>query len=220
MFSSRPAAWSIPAEWKGQVAQHRPKMTDKVIALTFDDGPVPGTTEQILDALHKEEVVATFFVTGNNAKRNPALLLRMIADGHVIANHTWNHPANSSMAEGMKQVHDTQSVIQMATLRKPNLFRPPYGIKTSAATKVAKQNGMAIVLWTLTSADTGTKKWEDVYTNIVVGAKPGDIALMHDVKPHTAKALPLILRDLKKKGFRFVTANEMLRLWSAAKVSE
>jgi len=216
IFSYRPPSWSIPQEWKGQVAHTRPKMAEKVIALTFDDGPVPGTTDVILDALRDANATATFFVCGRNATLYPDLMARMITEGHVVANHTWSHPAKPSLAQAHKQLFDTQTAIYATTLRKPNLFRPPYGIRNAHTTKLAQRSGMAVVLWTLTAADTGTKKWEDVYTNIVIGAKPGDIALLHDVKPHTAKAMPKVLRDLKKNGFRMVAVPEMLTIWSQA----
>ncbi len=214
-FSYRPPSWSIPAEWKGQIAATRPQLEEKVIALTFDDGPVPVTTPAILDALRDAKVSATFFVTGRNAVRYPDLMARMISEGHVVANHTWSHPAKPGLAQAHKELFETQMAIYGTTLRKPNLFRPPYGIRSAQTTKLAQRSGMAIVMWTLTAADTGTTKWEDVYTNIVIGAKPGDIALMHDVKPHTAAALPKVLRDLKKRGFRMVTVPEMLDIWSA-----
>jgi len=217
LISARPMAWSIPTEWRGQIAETRPKLSKKVIALTFDDGPMPGTTETILDSLKEYDIKATFFVTGRQAERHPAILQRMISEGHVVANHTWNHRALPSRSAADAEIFDTQTIIWKATKRKPNLFRPPYGIKRAETTKLARRSGMAIIQWTLTAADTGTEKWQDVYFNIVVGAKPGDIALFHDVKSHTAEALPKILRDLKKEGFRMVTIPEMLSIWSAAK---
>lgn len=209
------ADWSIPRRYRSRlVAVRPPHYTDREIALTFDDGPDPKTTTELLDFLKEKNIKVTFFVLGWRAKKHPELIKRMLNEGHVVGNHTFLHPARPDGIRAAKEFARTQEVIGRAIGRKPTVFRPPYGISSGQNAHYAKKAGLPVVNWTLSSADTGTKSPAAVTLNILGGAKPGDIALFHDTGQHTVTAIPRIVKALEKRGFRFVTVPEMLRNWN------
>lgn len=193
------------------VLSHRIKTTEKLIALTFDDGPSPTTTPIVLDALKKAGAKATFFVVGKNAKAFPKLVAREISEGHQIGNHSYTHPKSTSSAVARQEILNTDQAIKAAGWPEKTMFRPPYGIMKGNLAREGKTLGKTLVLWSATAADTATKDPEIVFKNVCFTPNPGEIILLHDVKPHTAKALPRILNHLQQKGFRFVTVAELLK---------
>lgn len=202
--------------YAGRIVLNRPAhFSSKIVALTFDDGPDPTVTPRILDTLAKYHAKATFFVVGKCAVRHPELLKRIVAEGHVIGNHSYSHPSKTTPEQAAREIDQTTKAIVAFTGKHPTLFRPPYGIQSGELAKYAKKRGYAVVIWNLTSADTATKNSKVIAHNVAYTPDPGDIALMHDGTGHTptADALPAILEKLTKDGFQFVTVPELLDEW-------
>lgn len=210
----------VPAAYVGKTILNKPKVQEKVIALTFDDGPSPWTTPSVLSALRKYHAKATFFVVGQMASHNKKLMRQIDKEGHVIGNHSFSHPYHPDQQKAAYELSLTNKIIFDAIGKYPALFRPPGGIMDSWTARIAKSKGMASVIWTGSSGDTATQSSAVVYSNVVASAHPGAIILMHDVKSHTAAAVPAILKTLKKNGYRFVTVPEMLNIWEKAREAE
>lgn len=198
--------WEVPTE-------------DKKIALTFDDGPYPDTTDKILDLLKKYDAKATFFVLGNKVERYPETIKREVAEGHEIANHTFNHVyfmRSISKATIMDEIVKTDKAIESLTGKKPLLFRPPGGYYNEQSIQIAKTLGYTTIMW---SWHQDTNDWRSPGVNRIINkvlnnARNGDIVLMHDYIPgslQTVKALETILYELDKRGFEFVTVTELMK---------
>ncbi len=177
------------------------------IALTFDDGPGPYTAV-LLDMLRDQNAHATFFVLGERVERNPELVARMIAEGHQVGNHSWNHPIfpQLSAAQINLQISRTNAAIAAAANGYvPEVFRPPYG---SFSARVA-----AIVPYVPIGWDIDTRDWENrntaTITRLAERARPGSIILMHDINLPSIRAIPAILAELRARGFVFATVSEL-----------
>jgi peptidoglycan/xylan/chitin deacetylase (PgdA/CDA1 family) len=179
------------------------------IALTFDDGPYPATTNKILDTLAREHVPATFFVVGSRVAGNEALLRRMQAEGNEIGNHSWDHPdlTTKTPAQIRHEVADTQAALAAAGVRPPHLFRPPYG----AVDKEVRQNvGLTLALWNEDPRDWDSKSAGEVQKAMLESARPGGVIDAHDIYSTTADALGPAIVKLKAKHFTFVTMSELM----------
>ena len=191
------------------------KQQEKIIALTFDDGPHSTFTPQILDLLEKHDAKATFFVIGERAEILPNIILRQLEEGHEIANHTFTHPYTNTPEGLEKELKKTDQVIYDITGSYPALYRPVGGSYDERIIDIAVQNGFKVVMW---SWHQDTEDWKrpgvnKIVTTVVSGAKPGDIVLFHDAggnRSQTVEALEQILPALKKEGFEFVTVSELL----------
>lgn len=203
--------YQIPNQYKGKSTNHRIPQSERQIALTFDDGPNPITTPIILNALKKHNAKATFFVLGKNAINNPLLLQRIVLEGHAIGTHSYSHRSSMSPSEAEKENTLTQAIVFHATGVRTNLFRPPYGLTKSYLNRDAVHRSWASFNWSATAADTATKDPEVVYRNVCFTPNPGEIILLHDVKPHTANAIEKILNHLDKVKFKCVTIPELIR---------
>lgn len=210
----------VPAIYAGKTVLNKPHMTEKVVALTFDDGPSSLTTPGVLDALKRYNAKATFFIVGQMASKQGKLLRRMVKEGHVVGNHSFSHPYRPGEVKAAYELKLTNRIIHDSIGEFPTLFRPPGGIMDSWTARLAKSQGMTSVIWTGSSADTVVSDSGSVYRNVINATHPGAIILMHDVKYHTAAAVPAILKTLKKNGYRCITVPEMLRLWEAAKTAQ
>ena len=185
------------------------KKNRKVVALTFDDGPNPATTNQVLDTLSKYGIKATFFVLGKNVSGNEEILKRMKADGHVIGNHSWSHPVLSklSLDEAKKQITDTEDALTKVLSSSSKLMRPPYGAITDDI-----RNGLdlSFIMWDVDSLDWKNKNEASILTEIQREVKNGSIILMHDIHAETVHALPKVIDYLKGQGYDFVTIPDLL----------
>ena len=185
------------------------KKNRKVVALTFDDGPNPTTTNQALDTLSKYGIKATFFVLGKNVSGNEEILKRMKADGHVIGNHSWSHPVLSklSLDEAKKQITDTEDALAKVLGSSSKLMRPPYGAITD---DIRNSLNLSFIMWDVDSLDWKSKNETAILTEIQREVKNGSIILMHDIHVETVNALPKVIDYLKEQGYEFVTVPEML----------
>lgn len=207
--------FSVPANFQGKtVYQVQPSNNEKIIALTIDDGPWPNTTLQMLDIFKKNDVKATFFWVGQAVQAHPEIAKRVVAEGHAIGNHTWHHwYRKMDAATAKSEIERTAELIYKTTGVKTALFRPPGGYLNNGLAAYAKSQKYSVVMWSLTSADTDRRaKPQAFVNNVLKGAKPGAIVLMHDGggdRKRTVQALPQIISGLKQQGYRFVTVPEL-----------
>ncbi|WP_181149700.1 polysaccharide deacetylase family protein [Arthrobacter sp. MYb227] len=180
----------------------------KCVALTFDDGPGP-KTGKLLDDLKKANAPATFFVVGPNAKNRPEILKRMIAEGHEVGNHTWNHRSLPSLnsAKIRSEIDRTNEAIAAAIGEPASLLRPPYGAHDSITDRLAQA---PVILWDVDTLDWKYRNADKVVAETISQTRPGSIVLMHDIHASTVAAVPRILSQLKAKGYTFVTVSELL----------
>jgi len=198
--------------------------SQKTIALTFDDGPDPRFTPQILDILSKAGVKATFFVIGGNAEKNPELLRRIFAEGHDIGNHTYTHPniEDVSKTQLNLEVSATERLFESVLGHQTHLFRSPYGEDSEPETQdqvrpleILGAQGYVFVGMRIDPSD-----WEQPGVDAIVDAVErqaetgeGNVVLLHDSggdRSQTVKALPRIIDSLREKGYRFVSVSELL----------
>ncbi len=207
-----------PEQFQGTtVFEGKIKDSEKVIALTVDDGPWPETTEQMLDIFKQNDVKATFFWIGKSLESSPDIARRVVAEGHAIGNHTWHHWYDQmDAATAADEIDRTAKLIYETTGVKTTFFRPPGGVLNNGLAKYAKEQNYAVVMWSVTSADTDPRAQPSAFVNNVLkGAKPGAIVLMHDGggdRSRTVKALPEMIAGLKQQGYRFVTIPELLEM--------
>lgn len=185
------------------------------IALTFDDGPHPKLTPEILDILKENGAKATFFLIGENAKRYPELVLRETAEGHEIGNHTYSHTVlkRDNTALMRTELEKTESVLYSIGEYKPKYVRPPCGIYDSAVIEAVKDIDCKIVLWNIDTRDWAHTPSEKIIKMVMSTVKSGDIILCHDFisgYSPTAEVLRNIIPALTEKGYSFVTVSELL----------
>jgi peptidoglycan-N-acetylglucosamine deacetylase len=187
--------------------------TQKVVALTFDDGP-SDFTPKVLDILRRERVRATFFVIGGQVAGREALLRRELDQGNAIGNHTFTHIDTSGAGpEVSREVAKTTAEIKRATNFTPCLFRPPYGSKSAQSVALLRSKGLQVVNWDVDTSDYERPASFDIVQRVLGGAKPGSIVLMHDgggPRDQSVAALPRIIKGLRAKGYRFVTLDQLL----------
>jgi len=186
-----------------------------VVALTFDDGPHPELTPQLLDILRQQGVRATFYVVGRNVDAYPEIARRIVAEGHEIANHTYNHPHLTQVGAARldSEITKTTESIQRATGRRPTNMRPPYGsINARVEQALLGKHGLDVIMWSVDPLDWKRPGAEVVRQRLVEGATPGGILLAHDIHPGTIEAMAGTIGDLKAKGYGFATVSQLLAL--------
>jgi peptidoglycan/xylan/chitin deacetylase (PgdA/CDA1 family) len=185
----------------------------KSVALTFDDGPNPDATPQILDALAARRVHATFFILGRHAERWPHLVKRVAAEGHSIGNHGYYHRKLHFKSPAYVRADltlGTRAIEQIVGVR-PRLFRAPHGFRSPWVTSIARSLGQRTVGWSFGVWDSDRPGSNVIVDRILKGARPGSILLLHDgdgYDPHgdrvqTAEAVPVIVDRLLDQGYRF-----------------
>ena len=181
----------------------------KKAALTFDDGPSPLYTERLLDGLKERGVVATFFVTGENAESCPDLIRREKADGHLIGNHTYSHIQLTSDNKEVfrEELVKTNKILKAITGENVTYIRPPYGNwNKSLECDVI----MLPVFWSLDTLDWKLKNTEQIVKKVLGEVEENDVILMHDSYATSVEAALRIVDELKAQGYEFVTAEELI----------
>ncbi|MDZ8053465.1 MAG: polysaccharide deacetylase family protein [Aulosira sp. ZfuVER01] len=209
----------VPKPFQGQTIYHaQVKPSQKAIALTFDDGPSPKNTAQVLEILKKNQIKATFFVVGEMVQTYPKVAKQIVADGHALGNHTWDHSYHHmDTAMAASEIDRTADIIYKTTGVKTALFRPPGGYLHNGLADYAKNQNYAVMMWSSLSGDANrhTPQVAGMIKNVVNDVKPGSIVLMHDGggnRSRTVKALPGIIAGLKAKGYKCVTVSELLEM--------
>lgn len=192
-------------------------MDENLCALTFDDGP-SDYTPMLLDMLARYQIPATFFLLGQQARRHPDLVERMLHEGHEVGSHSWSHPNFRKLSSEAQagQLYETDSLLRSQGAA-PLFFRPPYGSFDERTTRAAESLGMSIMLWSLDSKDW--KRLPDNYSKLISTRgtvyEDGELRgvfLFHDTHKSTVEDLPRVIRHLKAGGCdRFVTVSEYLR---------
>lgn len=193
---------------------------NKVVALTFDDGPYPPYTEQILDILNADDVKATFFIVGKNAAQHPELVRRIFMEGHQIGNHTYHHidllKANRQTV--IEELERTNDVLLSITGVKPHIVRPPHGFRDPVVLEVMAGLGLKVVEWSVMSRDWTNPGVEKIVNRTLDKITNGSVVLLHDgdgirseaSRAQTVAAVRLIIEHLKTEGYRFVTVDDIL----------
>ncbi|WP_391370478.1 polysaccharide deacetylase family protein [Lysinibacillus sp. KU-BSD001] len=196
------------------------KTNEKVIALTFDDGPHKKYTPEILDVLAQYDAKATFFIVGKYAEKTPNLTLRVHEEGHELAIHTYTHPLRTNVSNLIKEIKETHATIFGISGYAPVLFRPVEGQYTDAMIEAIAKEGYKVVMWSwhLDTFDWKRPGKEKIVDTVLKGAKPGSVVLLHDGggnREQTVQALEEILPELQKQGYKFVTISELLKIQNA-----
>ncbi|OBP14748.1 hypothetical protein A5320_13570 [Rheinheimera sp. SA_1] len=220
MLFSSAALWRISSLTDFQMLGtlvHRVDTTEPLIALTFDDGPTPGKTEQILQILAAENIPATFFLTGSELEAHPHLLTQILAAGHQVGNHSYSHQRMLFKTPGFiaREIETTDALLKAGGAPEPYYFRPPYGKKLFLLPRYLAKHQRIAVTWDVAPENfpqlTQDPKLLAEYT--VTHARAGSIILLHvmyDSRAATLQAVPAIIQGLKARGFRFVTVAELL----------
>jgi peptidoglycan/xylan/chitin deacetylase (PgdA/CDA1 family) len=192
----------------------------KVIALTFDDGPNEPYTSQILDILKQAKVPATFFLVGKNIERYPALVQRMIREGHTVGNHSLDHASLIFMnrREILNEIEGWEKAMQGIALPLPKLFRAPHGWKTPWLVSILKEKGYSLIGWSRGVWDSDLPGVEVLQQRLTQKISNGEIILLHDGcdsragvdRSQTVAVLPETIRFYRQQGFQFTTLPHLL----------
>lgn len=197
-------------------AYYADRSGEKHVYLTFDNGYEQGHTESVLNVLKKEDVPATFFVTGHYVEEEPELVKRMVDDGHIIGNHSYNHPDFTKMSkESIKEELDSleQAVAAITDQKELKYVRPPRGTFNENTLKWASELGYIHIFWSLAFKDWEVdhqKGWEYAYNQTMNQIHPGAIVLLHTVSSDNAEALEQIIKDLRKQGYEFKSLDDLV----------
>ena len=198
--TSRPAAFKV--------------VGPKVIALTFDDGPWPSSTDKIVNSLAKLDVQATFFMLGRQVQGAGARAKSVATHGNLVGVHSWNHAlmTRRSSAANRADLKRSKNAIAAATGVVPTWFRPPYGATNRSLKSTASKLGLRQVIWTVDTLDWKYRNASSITSRALRGARSGGVVLMHDgggPRAATVAAVPAIVKKLRARGFDFVTLDEM-----------
>jgi peptidoglycan-N-acetylglucosamine deacetylase len=204
--------------WRDSVVARVPT-NRKVVALTYDDGPHPVYTPQLLNILDKYNVKATFFMIGREMDKHPEIVKDAVRRGHVIANHTYTHPSDieaDTDAQVIRELELCEETIEKLTGHRAHLFRPPKGLIDGAVFTIAAEEGYRTILWTVCADHHDAPTPELMAQRVLKHIRPGGIILAHDGTFQSrwmdVAATPLIIEGLRKKGYRFVTIPELLKV--------
>ena len=187
-----------------------PTTGNKVIALTFDDGPGPYTAH-LLDILDQYGAKATFFLIGSKVSGQASVVRSIHARGHQLGNHSWSHPElpKLSVDQIAGEIDRTNEAIRQAAGVKPTILRPPYGAANGVVLEQLRARGMSSILWSVDTRDWADRNSQIVCSRAVAGARPGAVILMHDIHQTSVNAVPCILSSLKQQGYSFVTIQRL-----------
>lgn len=206
----------------GKTYWHR-KTAEKIIALTFDDGPNEPYTSQIMDILDKYKIKSTFFELGANVKYYPEITKKLYQDEQVIGNHSYSHDADLAIAGNNKmksEIENTNDAIGQVISVCPHLFRPPHGYKSPFLLELLQKEDLATIEWSDMTNDYYKPGVDAIVKRIVSKARPGGIIVLHDGnktihgsdRSQTVEALPKIIDQLQAKGYHFVTIPELFNI--------
>lgn len=189
------------------------RIKEKKIAITFDDGPNPDYTLDVLRILKQYHAKATFFCIGQNVENYPEILKSISEDGHDIGNHSFSHDLMidfNSTENWLHEIKQTDNAIQRFTGKKAAIFRPPFGVSTPKLAKALKVTEHQVIGWNIRSYDTVIKNPKSVVNRLTNQIKPGAIILLHDKQSNVLHVLEHLLQFLQKQDYQSVTINELL----------
>ena len=198
---------------KPSQALHKKIVQTCTVALTFDDGPNPPYTQQILNILQSRGVPATFFVVGQRVAANPEIVQAEVAAGYPVGNHSWSHPELSKLSEEevQSELSRTSDILQEVAGYRPTVFRPPYGDYNQTVQNAASEENMELILWDNSPDDWRLPGAKVISERAISAAHNGSVILLHDGggdRSQTVAALPVIIDGLEARGFRFVSLGQ------------
>ena len=185
---------------------------EKVIALTFDDGPHAEVTPKVMDILKKHGIPAMFFVIGKQVIENQPLMERMVREGHAVGNHSYAHATLFDLWGSKQMQRDltrAEEVIALATGKRPLWFRPPYGVTNPTVAITVNNAGYKVMGWSIRSLDTSTRDAGRIAERIKRRWHTGGIILLHDTNDRVTEVLEKVIAHAKAQGYRFVRADRM-----------
>jgi peptidoglycan/xylan/chitin deacetylase (PgdA/CDA1 family) len=191
------------------------KTDEKIIALSFDDGPVAEKTSVILDILKEHQAEAAFFCIGKKMAANESVLKRIPQEGHIIGNHSFSHHRFFDLFSSrrmLQEMQDTSRICKNSTGLSPRFFRPPYGVTNPNLKKAVFRGGLISIGWSIRSFDTIIKNEDRLINRLLNRLKPGAILLLHDAPEVTSRILPQLLKNIGEKGYRIVRLDKMINL--------
>ncbi len=189
------------------------RVSEKLIAITFDDGPHKHT-EELLKVLEKYNAKATFFIIGRNARQYPDIVKQIFEKGHQLGNHTFNHSSSFpwKKTDAIKlEINEVAKTLNDITGISPTIFRPPFGITNPPIARALEDIEIQPVGWSVRSLDTVKSSAEKINKRISKRIKPGAIILLHDYTSFVVQVLEQILSEYTKKGYKFVTIEKLLK---------
>lgn len=205
-------SWDIQFDFHFKTI-NKAETTEKIIAITFDDGPSKYSPE-VLSVLAKHKAKASFFCIGKNIEAHPEILRQIHDAGHIIGNHTYNHgfffdflPASKMIAETDK----TDALIEKTIGKKPLFFRPPYGISNPAVKNTVQAKDYKTIAWSIRSMDTVNKNIEKVQQKIIANLHPGAILLFHDNHDRIVPLLEQTIKAIYAKGYKIVPLDQLIK---------
>jgi peptidoglycan/xylan/chitin deacetylase (PgdA/CDA1 family) len=196
------------------------KTEQKIVALTFDDGPYPPYTNQVLDILREYQVPATFFVIGQNAENHPDLIRQIAAEGHQLGNHTYHHVDLLTVGrkKSEEEIDRTNQIVEDLTGIKMTIIRPPHGFRDPLVMEVMAEKHLEVVEWSIMARDWTNPGIDIIVNRIVSKVQNGSIILLHDgdgiaakaSRAQTVEATRHIILALTAKGYKFVTVNDIV----------
>jgi peptidoglycan/xylan/chitin deacetylase (PgdA/CDA1 family) len=195
----------------------RGKNSRRCVALTFDDGPDANSTPALLDLLRDSGVAAAFFCVGERVAANPGLAARIVREGHLLQNHSYEHSNLTNFFSVIRlrtELMRTQTVIQEATGIFPQFFRPPMGLSNPRVFRAAQLLGLKVIGWSARGLDTQISDPQRIVTRIVRRLEPGGIILLHDGNIPAARLVltaKLLLTTLRERGYEVVRLDKMLK---------
>lgn len=218
-----PKAWENMLDWRKNIVDFAEANKEdvyingpdeKMVALTFDDGPDNQTTPAILDTLEKYNVKGSFFFIGKQVEQYPDVVKRAYENGNLVLSHSYNHVdlTNLNSDQIHSELKQTEDAIKEIIGKTPAILRTPYGETDDKVVTAAKQDGYSIALWSIDTLDWSQKEMDNIVNNVVSNVRNGDIILMHSTKEQseTAKALPHIIEALQKEGYKIVDLETLL----------
>ncbi len=193
----------------------RAESADKVVALTFDDGPDADSTPRVLDLLKRYDVRATFFVVGEQARQNPELIHRMVAEGHTVAGHSYYHLPQSTLWSSQRYTEELfrcNDVVARLTGLRMRLYRPPFGVTNPPIARAVKNLGLIPVGWSVRSLDTVTKNSDRVVDRVMKHLRGGDVILLHDRLENSEELLEKLLTALQAQHYTTTTVDELFKI--------